>query len=59
MTNEERIEKFMLTLMYLDNCMGTLLNMAKDEIMIDSINEIKNTIKEVIDANEDQIDIEI
>ena len=59
MTNEERIEKFMLTLMYLDNCMGTLLNMAKDEIMIDAINEIKDTIKSVIDANQDQIDIEI
>ena len=68
MTSEKRIEKFMLTLTHLDNCMGKLLNMAKDEIIIDltmakneemikSIKEIKATIKSVIDANVDQIDI--
>jgi len=59
MTDKERIEKFILTLMHLDNCMSTLLKMSKNDIMTDSIHQIKATIKEVIDANQDQIDIKL
>ena len=55
MTPEERIEKFMITMMHLDRCMDLLIKSTTDKEMIDGLNQVKKSIKTVIDANQDQI----
>lgn len=59
MTDKERIEKFMLTMMHLDRCMDLLIKSTIDKEMIDGLNTVKKSIKAVIDANQDQIDIKL
>lgn len=58
MTDKERIEKFLITLKHLDNCMTYLRDVKTIEEMNRGIDTIKETIQGVIDSNSDQIDIE-
>ena len=55
MNNEERIEKLILTLKHIDNALTYLSQMPMDERVRDSINDIKDSIKKVIDKNLDDL----
>lgn len=54
MTDAERIEKLILTLMRLERCMDHLLKGGGiTEEVAEGIRDIKSTIKHVINANEE------
>lgn len=57
MSDKERIEKFMMTMKHLDNCLSYLRKMRTVEEMRTSIDDMKSTIQVVIEANEDQIEL--
>jgi len=55
MTDKERIEKLVQTLMHLKNMVGTLGEMSIQEDVKDGSAQIQRTIEMVIQANADQI----
>ena len=57
MTDKERIEKLLLSLKHLDNCLMYLRKMNSVEDMRKSIDDMKDTIQVVIEANADQINL--
>lgn len=59
MTDQERIEKLLMTLKHLDNCMMYLRNMAISEEVKGAIDDIKSTINTVLEANSDQIKLDL
>ena len=59
MTDKERIEKLLLTLKHLDNALMYLKNLSHEIPVKDSIDDLKSTIQTVLDANTDQITIDI
>lgn len=59
MSDKERIEKFLMTMKHLDNCLMYLRKMRTVEEMRVSIDDMKDTIQVVIEANEDQIQLDL
>lgn len=59
MTDQERIEKLLMTLKHLDNCMMYLRNMVISEEVKGAIDGIKSTINTVLEANSDQIKLDL
>lgn len=57
MTDSERIEKLVQTLMGLKNAVGHLKTMSNQEDVKQSAEHIRQTIEHVIQANADQIKI--
>lgn len=57
MTDKERIEKFLMTLKHLDNCLSYLRKMPMCADAKNSIDDLKSSIQTVIEANADQIEL--
>lgn len=55
MSDKERIERLLMTLMHLQNCMIYLSKMTTSQDIKDAINGVRHTINEVLEANADQI----
>lgn len=57
MSDKEKIETLILTMVHLVNALDILIKSTKDPEMIDCLGKMKHTINFVIDKNANQIDI--
>lgn len=57
MSDKERIEKLLLSLKHLDNCLSYLRKMPMCNDAKNSIDDLKSSIQVVIEANADQIQL--
>jgi hypothetical protein len=55
MTDKERIEKLVLTLMHLSNCMTHLRKMAASDELKGAITGVKESIDQIISINSEEI----
>lgn len=59
MTDQQRIEKLLMTLKHLDNCLMYLKNMSLSDEAKGAVDDIKKTINLVLEANSDQIKLDL
>lgn len=59
MTDKERIEKLLLTLKHFDNCLTYLKQMSSEVGVKEAIDGTKETLRYVIEANADEIDLDL
>lgn len=59
MTDKERIERLLQTLMHVKNCLGFLKQIPQDESLEPAIDDIASAIEVAIQANADQINLDL
>lgn len=59
MTDKERIERLVLTLMHLNNALQHLDQMACEPEVKESIQDIRKTISDVIDINANEVKLDL